>query len=203
MHKKKPTLIKIIESFNPDSKVVFTAQEETYRKRLMYILKQKLKNLTITDYDLYKKVFKKFQKISFPVICNDIMIVERMVANDRNPNGDSHKVWMRYMVTELAKQAYNIAKIKEESYNMAYAANVIGKNNLTDREDIIKPNYEDIVPFIPEITSNPSILGIKPMEKKALKALKNKMLKKYNLPELIEDAEIIKHNGEEKKEVLS
>ena len=199
---KKPTILKIIESFKEDSVVEFSEDEEFYRKRLVYVLETKLKKLIIGDYELYLKVKKKFPTATFSTTCNDVSIVERMIANDRNPNGDPQKVWTRYMVTELAKKAYKVAKKKKEAYNMAYAAGIIGKHNLTDREDVVKPNYEDIVPFIPEITSDVSVLGIKPMGKAELKALKAKMLKKYGLPELIEDIETIKTNGEEKEEIL-
>ena len=102
-----------------------------------------------------------------------------MIAADQNPTGDPNKTWHRYMVREMTKKAFKLAEEKKESYNMTFAANALGKHNLTDKEDSFKPNYDQIIPFVPEVTSDPTVLGIKAMGKKELQEKKEMMLRKY------------------------
>jgi len=208
---REAVIEKIIRSFKKDEVVNFTESELEYRDRMIYILKLKVKNVAIADYDLFKKVQKKFPKAKFNAVYRDITFIERMIATERNPNADPQKVWARYMVTEMVKSSYKLAKKKKEAYNMSYAASVLGKHNLTDREDVNKPNFDDIIPFVPEITNDPSVVGARAIPEEELKALKEKLLKKYNASDLIQEiqeAEIIEEKmqsdeKEKNQEVLS
>lgn len=140
--------------------VQFYDQEIEHQKRLLFILEKKMKKLYMPDKDIYKKVRKKFD-VAFSTVLRDITVIERMIANQRNPSGDPIKVWTRYFLTEVAKQSIRIAKKKKDAYTMAYSANIIGKHHLTDKEDVVKPDYDKIIPFKPELTIDPSVIGIK------------------------------------------
>jgi len=192
---KKAVIQRIIESFSKDSNIVLDEKENIYRERLLYIMEEKLNNLMIQDIQLYRLVQKKYQFISFPQVCNDISIIERMIASEKDPNGDAKKTWTRYFIVENAKLAYQVAAGKGDAYTMGFLLNIIGKHNLTDKEDVIAPPFEDIIPFYPEITSDPTVLGIKPM--KNLQELKDKLRKKYGIDNKILDVEIIKEDEQD------
>jgi len=185
---KKAFIEKIIESFD-NTHIVLNEDEKKYADRLLFVLDLKLEKLIITDYDLYKKAKKKYPFITFPQICNDISVIERMIASEKDATGDAKKVWHRYFIVENAKKALEVAVAKGDAYTQGYLLNIIGKHNLTDKEDIIKPPFDDIIPFFPEITSDPSVLGIKPLPN--LKELKEKLRKKYNLDNRITQAETV------------
>lgn len=203
MPKKKNLLEKLQLSFESKSELVLTQAEKRQHERLMFVLELRMINIAITDSDLHKEVLKKYGNdytISLWQVYQDINIIERFIAHEVNPNADPHKTWIRYQVTEMAKTAYNIALKKEDAYNMTYAATTIGRHHNTDKEDIIRPPFEDIIPFVPEITGDVSVLGIKPMGRLERKALRTKLLKKYGADDLIEieDAKIVE-NAEAKK----
>lgn len=189
MSKKQNLVEKLLQSFSEKTELVLTEVEQKKHNRLMFVLETKLLDISITDADLYKKVLEKFGKdytIGYFQVCQDISVIERAIAHEINPTGDAHKTWIRYMVTEMAKAAYNLAKKNGEPYNMTYAATTIGRHHLTDKEDVIKPPFDDIIPFVPEITNDVSVLGIKPMGRMERKEIRAKLLIKYGVPELIE-----------------
>ncbi|OQX93050.1 MAG: hypothetical protein B6I17_04565 [Tenericutes bacterium 4572_104] len=173
---KKANIEIILESFSDDS-IVLDYRQTEYKKRLLIITEVKLKNLYITDYDLYKKIKKTYASISFPQICNDVSVVERMIATSKDPGGNPNKTFIRYFITETTKKAIALAEAKGDGYTMSYAANILGKHHLTDKEDIVKPDWDEIIPFAAEITSDPTILGIKPV--KDLDGLRAKLEAKY------------------------
>ena len=193
---KKSVIQKIAESFGPEGKDIKLSEEEKkYKLRLQKVLDIKLDDILITDYDLHKRLKKEYPYQNFPQTCRDISIVERIIANEKNPVGDPQKVWMRYFLSEILKKALKIAQANGDAYTVAYTANILGKHHLTDKEDLIVPNYEDIVPLQPEITNDPSHLGIKRIDN--LEQVVEKLKEKYNvnldfnieLPSHIEDAE--------------
>jgi len=176
---KKHIIERIVNSFNPKNNIILEEHEKKYADRLLFILELKLDDLAITDFDLFKKAKQQNPFLTFPQVCGDISVVERMIAQEKDPTGDAKKVWHRYFIVENAKKALKVAQDKGDAYTIGYLLNIIGKHNLTDKEDISKPNYEDIIPFMPEITSDVSILGKKPIPN--LEQLKEKLRQKYNL----------------------
>jgi hypothetical protein len=186
---RKHIIQKILESFeNPDT--ALSDQELKYRERIVLIIEIKLKDLTITDYELYKKLRKQNYVHSFAQAVNDITVAERMIASQKKPDADPEKTWDRYFISEITKKAMRIAREKNDAYTIAYAANIYGKHKLTDKEDVERPPFDDIIPFVPEITSDPSVLGIKPIPN--LEEKKAELMKKYG----IQEAEIIKNETE-------
>lgn len=194
-------LLKKFEAFYKGNDVVFQQQEIEQRDRLLFIMELKIKELYLTDKEIFDKTREKFN-VSYMAVLHDILIVERMIANEINPNGDPMKVFVRYFIGEITKEAINKAKDKNDAYTMAYSANILGKHYLTDKEDVVKPNYEDIVPFTPELTLDPSVIGITlpaDFEEKKKKYLKKfdadyqHFVKKLSIPE----ADIIENEDAE------
>jgi hypothetical protein len=156
---RKNIIEKFTRFYNGDKTIVFYQQEIEHRDRMLFVLEEKMADLTITDLDLYKKVKEKFD-ISYPAVLQDITVIERIIANSLNPSGDPQKTFIRYFIAEGIKKAIKIAETKQDAKAMAMALNTLGKHFLTDKEDIVKPDYEKIIPFNPEITSDPSVIGI-------------------------------------------
>jgi len=156
---RKSIIEKFQKFYSGNKDVVFYDQEIEHRDRMLYIIEQKTQNLLITDLQLFEKVKERFE-VSYPMVLRDVMIIERMIANDLNPSGDPMKTFTRYFIVENAKKAIQQAEKDGDSKAIAMLLNTIGKHMLTDKEDIVKLPYEKIIPFLPEITSDPSVLGI-------------------------------------------
>ena len=175
---KKSHMEAIMDSFENEN-IVLNEDQLAYKERLLAVIDLKVKNLYIQDYKLYKKLKKEYPNITFPSVCNYISIAERIIANEKNPSGDAQKVWIRYLISQITLKAIELAENKGDGYTMSYAANTLGNHFLTDKEDNIKPRYDEIVPFVPEITSDVRVLGIKPI--KDLELLRAKLEKKYGI----------------------
>lgn len=184
-------IAKILDSYKDESVVLNTAETE-YRKRIEFIMEEKLKNIALSDFDLYKRLKKNGFRGGFPEAVRYISVAERIIAFEKDPNGDPHKTWDRYFISEVTKMAIAKAIVNGNEYNMAYAVNIYGKHKLTDKEDTVRLPYDQIIPFLPEITSDVSVLGIEPI--KNLEARKAELMKKYGI---IQDAEILKHGRTE------
>jgi len=197
---RKSIIEKFTRFYNGDKTIVFYEQEIEHRDRMLFIIEQKTQNLLITDLQLFEKVKERFE-VSYPMVLRDVMIIERMIANDLNPSGDPMKTFTRYFIVENAKKAIQQAEKDGDNKAIALLLNTIGKHMLTDKEDIIKLPYEKIVPFMPEITSDPSVLGIQlpdDFEEKRL-ALREKHSKDYQnfiRKMTVVEAEIINDNDD-------
>jgi hypothetical protein len=191
---------KIIQSYN-NKNIVFTDDEILHKERIEKILEIKLKNISFPDIDLYKKIKEIYPEISYHNFCKDINYVERIIANQIDPTGDPHKVFIRYIITEVTKKSIEIARNRGDAYSMAYAANILGKHNQTDKEDNVKPPFDMIVPVSFEITSDPRVIGIEPIADLEIK--KKALAEKYGIKlsklGFIEEAKIIKTDGTDEK----
>jgi len=197
---RKVTLQKFIDQYNGKD-VQFTEFEKEYRDRMLYVLELMIKDITRTDKQIYNKVKLKFD-VTYPTILKDIAVSQRLIANQINPKGDPHKVWIRYLVEQGAKKAMQMAKEKGDAKGYAYAVGIMGKYHMADKEDIIIPDYSDIKPFQPELTLDPSVLGIElpPDFEEKRKKLKKKFddeYKNYMRKLTIPDAEVIEENKDE------
>lgn len=153
-----------------------TADEKKRKARLDYIIDLKLNDFAISDKRILTLV-KKNYSMSPGTILSDITIAERIIAGKKSNGVDLEKTYIRYFISEGAKEAYRIAREKKDAYSMIQAVNIIGKHHNTDKEDVYSNLFDEIVPFIPEITIDPSILGIRKMNN--LDEIKAKLLKKY------------------------
>lgn len=186
---------KILQSYK-DEDIRFSEKETIHKERLEHIMEIKLKNIFQKNLKLYEKVREKYPDITFHNFCKDINYVEHIIANQINHTGDPQKTFWRYAVTEELKIAYEIAKDKKDAYTMAYILSILGKNYLLDKEDVIKPPFDQIVPQTFEITSDPSVIGIarvENLEQKKLELAKKYgvKIKKLDFPEEYTDATIV------------
>ena len=117
----------------------------------------------------------------------DLQFIKRLLGNVTNPS----KEWARYMVIEMEKEAFQLAKLKKDPKAMAIAADKIGKYyNLDKIESEI--SWDQLTPPNFEPSPDISILGFKPdpnIEERRRK-MREKYLQKFD-PNTISDAEII------------
>lgn len=177
----KDSLFEKIMRAMKGEQVLFTANEESRRERLMYVLETKMQNLWLTDFRLYKKIQQKYPSVTFPQVTSDVTLVERMIATDKDPHGDPQKVWIRYFLTQVSMDAIRLARSKDDPYTMTIAANVIGRHWKTDKEDVVIPPYDKIVPFNPIMTTNPAKAGITRMSENEFDELRIVLRAHYNL----------------------
>lgn len=172
-----------------------TLNEKRKKKIIDEIVEKKLKDITIPDKKLLA-FLKDKHNLNFATALSYISVAERIIAGSKYHNNiDVDKAWFRYLIVESAKEAFRVAREKNDAYSMIQAANIIGKHNNTDKEDAVKILYDKIIPFIPEITTDPSVLGIKPI--KNLDKVKQKLLQKYTSAIDIEYEEIISEKEED------
>jgi hypothetical protein len=180
--------------------VIFDQREEEYRDRLLFVMELKMNDLTKTDKQIFEEVKQKFN-VSLPTLLRDIAVVERMIANEMNPNGDPMKVFVRYFIGEINKEAIQLARDKNDPYTMSYATNIMGKHHCTDKEDVVRPPYDDIIPFTPILTFDPKAIGInlpsdfEDKKKQYLDKFRDdyqNFVQKLSIP----DAEIVKDDGD-------
>lgn len=134
----------------------------------------------------------------------DIRIIKQILG-DVNA---ATKSWHRFRFVSMINEAYEIARIKKKEASIERIAATYAKYTQLDKEDALEYPWEDIIPDVFEPSSDPTLIGIKPIPniQQRIAALK----KKYEIeiedidyveigidPQLIED---IKSNGE--KDIL-
>lgn len=107
----RESTIKKFEDFFAGKEVTFYQQEIADRDRLLAIMDLKIKEISLPDREIFESIKKDFN-VSYPTILKDIMIIERMIANERDPHGDPMKVFIRYFIGEITKEAINKAAKK-------------------------------------------------------------------------------------------
>lgn len=191
---RKVTLQKFIDQFN-GKPVEFTNFEIEHRDRMLFVMELIIEDVTLTDKQIYDLTREKYN-VTYPTVLHDIMVAQRLIANQINPKGDPHKIWIRYLVEQGAKRAMQMAEEKNDAKAYAYANGILGKYHMADKEDIIIPDYSDIEPFNPELTLDPTVLGIKLPDKfKETRAKLHKKFaedyKNFMRKQTIPDAEIV------------
>lgn len=89
----------------------------------------------------------------------DLHLLKQMVPMLATANKD----WHRWKTNQMLIETYQMAKKRKDTKTMAVAAAQYAKVNRVDLEDEQSVPYEEIVvqPFVP--TSDPTVLGIKPI----------------------------------------
>jgi hypothetical protein len=102
------------------------------------------------------------------------------------------KEWDRYVVTDMLKTAYNMAKNENKTKDMIAAADKLGKYTKLDQEEGRDIPFDEIVPLNIEPTGDVSVLGLKPIPnlKERQRALRDKYGK-------IEDVQVINEDDEQ------
>lgn len=88
------------------------------------------------------------------------------------------KDWHRFRFNNMIENNYRIAELKQNPAAMDKITNTYGKYNQLDKEDVQTVPWDKIIPQLFEPTSDPSVLGIKPMPKfrETIAAMKKKYL---------------------------
>jgi hypothetical protein len=104
------------------------------------------------------------------VAYDDIRLIQDLLGSINR----SSKDWHLYQFNMRINRAYEIAENKNDSDAMTKAMNVYGKYNQLDKDDPTEFPWDEIRPQNFEITSDPSVIGIKPIPN-----LKDKIAKLY------------------------
>ena len=126
-------------------------------------------------------------------VYGDLAIIKQLLPALQS----SSREWHRWKANQMLLETYEQAKRRHDTKTMERAAASYAKFNRVDLEDEQVIPYEDIVvqPFT--ATSDPSVLGIKPIEN--LDEVVKSMLEKYRKETLdIEDVEFEEADLEEK-----
>jgi len=100
----------------------------------------------------------------------DLSILKILLGSIKNAS----KEWHRYTVIEMIKEAYDLAKDKQDPKAMILAVDKLGKYTQLHLPDIDPIPYEDIVPQPFEPSSDPAVVGLKPVADLAAKIKKLK-----------------------------
>ncbi len=100
----------------------------------------------------------------------DLSILKILLGSIKNAS----KEWHRYTVIEMIKESYELAKDKQDPKAMILAVDKLGKYTMLDKPDIDPIPYEDIVPQPFEPSSDPAVVGLKPIADLAAKIKKLK-----------------------------
>ncbi len=107
------------------------------------------------------------------VAWGDLSIVKILLGNIKAVS----KEWHRFTVIEMIKDAYDLAKDQRDPKAMVLAADKLGKYTQLHLPDIDPIPYEDIVPQSFEPSSDPELVGLKPIPdlQEKIKFLDNKL----------------------------
>jgi len=113
---------------------------------------------------------------------DDVRLIKELLGNVNKASKD----WHLYKTNCWLDEAMEIARVKNNEDAMIKAAAVSGKINKLDKEDPSEFPWDDIKPQTWMITSDPSVIGIKPIPN--LKDKIAKLFEKYKSDiEIVED----------------
>jgi hypothetical protein len=163
---------------------ILTVDEKKILIRYRAVFTLSLETPWVTDVELRDYLVSEFG-ISIPQAYKDLTNVRVLLGSVQNAG----KEWIRYMVNETLKKAIDDARKLGKSgiKLMIMAADTLGKYNRLDKEDSLEIPWDDIIPQSIEPTSDPTVLGIKPLENKE-EAIR-KMYEKYKDEIEIEDVD--------------
>jgi len=162
---KQERLNDIVISLNePDGEVANHLQlnesEIEIRKRWRASVSEYLNDPSMTDKSLVDFIKNGCGGNTKPVTrqqaYQDITIIKSIVSKVNTAS----KEWWRYTVTEMAKEAYQVAKKNNDAKGMAMALDKIGKYQRVDQLDDNGINFEDMIPPDFEFTNDVSVLNI-------------------------------------------
>jgi hypothetical protein len=102
---------------------------------------------------------------------DDIRLIQDLLGSINRASKD----WHLFRFNQMIEKAYEVAETKNDSDSMTKAAAAYGKYNQLDKEDPTEFPWDDIKPQSFVITSDPSVIGIKPIAN-----LKDKIAKLYD-----------------------
>lgn len=111
-----------------------------------------------SDKDMRDTLIRKFGIVSSTAY-DDIRLAKTIVGNMH----EASKAYHRYVFNSMILDTHKKAKAAGNHMAMAMAADKYAKYNQLDKEDGLEYPFEDIVPQIWIPSSDPTILGIKPI----------------------------------------
>ena len=181
---RKPALDKFkgVLFDNLSEKETLTPAERDQLKRYRACFTESLENPSLTDRELRDFLMENFC-ISQTQAYVDISNVRILLGNVRNAG----KEWVRYLVTEELKEVIKEAKTagSKKLMERIMAIDKLAKYHRLDKEDVETLPWEEIVPQTIEPTSDPTIIGGKPLENK--EKVIEELYRKYQSDIEIED----------------
>lgn len=110
----------------------------------------------------------------------DIQILKTLLGDF----AESSKEFHRFRFNHMIANTYAMAERKQDARGMAAASGNYAKYNMLDKEDSVKIDWDQIIPQRFEPTSDPTVIGIKPVANIQDKI--NEMKKRY-ANDIIED----------------
>jgi len=128
---------------------------------------------TKKDKEMRDKLISMYD-ISQSEAYEDIRIIKQLLGDFNSASKSYH----RFRVNAMFLEAFELARIKKNPIAQTMAADKYAKYNQLDKEDALEYPWEDIIPQNYEPSSDPTLLGIKPIAniQEKIAALK----KKYN-----------------------
>ncbi len=124
----------------------------------------------------------------------DISNMKVILPNIRNAG----KEWLRYIVNEELKKAIQDAKTAGNLKERINAINSLAKYNKLDQDEAEEMPWDEIIPTPIDPTSDPTVLGITPLDDEA--ATIARLLQKYKGDIEIEDIDYEDLTNEHRKE---
>ena len=105
----------------------------------------------------------------------DIQIIKILLGNAT----ETSKAFHRFKFNSMILNAYEVAEKKHDTRSMVSSSAQYARYNQLDKEDAYKIPWNEIVPQPFEPTSDPSVIGIKPIAniQEKIRALKEKYFK--------------------------
>ena len=105
---------------------------------------------------------------------DDIQILKLLLGEMTETSKNFH----RFRFNAMIQKAYDMADRKKDARSMVAASNTYAKFNQLDKEDSFKIPWDEIVPQPFEATSDPSVIGIKPVPdiQERIKKMKEKYM---------------------------
>ena len=105
----------------------------------------------------------------------DDISVLKILLGDMN---ETSKAFHRFRFNAMIQNAYDLCERKQDGSGMAKASGLYAKYNQLDREDSFKFPWDEIIPQRFEPTSDPTVIGIKPIPniQEKIKSLKERYL---------------------------
>ncbi len=172
-----------------------TELEKSQLLRYRYAFSMLLEKPSLEDTKLRDGLMSNFF-ISQSQAYRDISNMKIILPNIRNAG----KEWIRYIVNEELKAAIQAAKDKDKLKERILAIAALAKYNKLDQDEAEEMPWDEIIPVPIEPTSDPTVLGIKPLENK--EEIIRKLYEKYKGDIEIDDVDYEDLKDEPKQEDL-
>lgn len=160
--------------FDNDCTVGLSVAEADRVIRLRDIYVQALEKPALTKVGMRDYLFKNYPGISKSQAYRDINDVYILLGNVQNAT----RAHVQYVVNETLMEVIDKLSGKEKHYKeLIMAVDKLAKYNQLDKEAAEPVDWSEMVDFSIEPTSDPTLLGIKPMDN--LEEVKSKLYKRY------------------------